>query len=202
MEPWKREALSRFYDLTLQGFNSPTPALRFRKKHVLSLPVCASGTIVTVCTANICRSPMAAALLQHALVAQPEPLRSLKVISAGVAARMGEAVSENSVLALKKVGIDISEHRSQPLTQEILDQAFVVLCMTESHRAMIQVQAEPVPENLFLFRQFLPDEVEKEIGDPYGGPLRVYEAARDEMVESIPSLVAYLKTLIADKPAS
>ena len=116
----------------------------------------AFGPIVTVCTANICRSPMAAALLQHALAAQPAPLRSLKVISAGVAARRGTPVSENSVLALKKVGIDVSGHRAQPLTQELLDEAFAVLCMTESHRAMIQVQAEPVPRNLFLFREFLP----------------------------------------------
>ncbi|MGH7944964.1 MAG: low molecular weight protein arginine phosphatase [Opitutaceae bacterium] len=161
----------------------------------------ASDTIVTVCTANICRSPMAAALLQHALLVQPEPLRSFKVISAGVAARSGEPVSENSVTALRKVGIDISHHRSQALTQRLLDDAFAVICMTESHRAMIQVQAEPVPQNLFLFRQFLTGDGEKEIGDPYGGPLRVYEAARDEMVESIPAMVAHLKTLIAEKPA-
>src|SRR3954465_11112569 len=101
----------------------------------------ASATIVMVCTANICRSPMAAALLQHALAAQPEPWRSLRVISAGVAARTGELVSENSVIALRKVGIDVSHHRAQPLTQRLLDDAFMVLCMTESHRAMIQVQA-------------------------------------------------------------
>ena len=62
------------------------------------------GIIVAVCTANICRSPMAAALLQHALAARPEPLRSLRVVSAGVAARSGDLVSENSVLALRKVG--------------------------------------------------------------------------------------------------
>ena len=98
---------------------------------------------------------MAAALLQHALAAQPEPLRSVKVMSAGVAARPGEPVSENSVLALKKVGIDISEHRSQSLTQRMLDEALAVICMTESHRAMIQVQAEPVPRNLFLFPSFI-----------------------------------------------
>jgi protein-tyrosine-phosphatase len=145
---------------------------------------------------------MAAALLQHALLAQPEPLRSIKVISAGVAARMGEAVSENSVVALRKVGLDISQHRSQPLTQDMIDGALAVLCMTESHRAMIQVQADPVPPNLFLFRDFVPDGMEKEIGDPYGGPLRVYEAARDEMVEAIPALVAHLKTLIGGKPAA
>ena len=145
---------------------------------------------------------MAAALLQHALAVEPEPLRSIKVISAGVAARAGEIVSENSVIALKKVGLDISQHRSQPLTQKMLDDAFAVICMTESHRAMIQVQAEPVPANLFLFREFLPGDGEKEIGDPYGGPLRLYEAARDEMVESIPSLIAHLKTLIGRKPVA
>jgi len=156
----------------------------------------ASGTIVTVCTANICRSPMGAALLQHALAAQPEPLRSLRVISAGVAARGGEPVSMNSVLALKKVGIDVSQHRSQSLTQKMLDEALAVLCMTESHRALIMVQADPVPKNVFLFREFVPNVPDIEIGDPYGGPLKVYEAARDEMVESIPSLVQQIKTLM------
>jgi protein-tyrosine-phosphatase len=126
----------------------------------------------------------------------------VKVISAGVAARVGELASENSVIALKKVGLDLSHHRSQPLTQRMLDEALAVICMTESHRAMIQVQADPVPKNLFLFREFLPDDTDKEIGDPYGGPLRIYESVRDEMVESIPSLVAKLKTLIAPAPAA
>lgn len=156
----------------------------------------ASGTIVIVCTANICRSPMGAALLQHALAAQPEPLRSLRVISAGVAARPGEPISENSVYALKKVGIDVSQHRSQALTQRMLDEALAVVCMTESHRAMIMVQADPVPKNIFLFREFVPNAPDVEIADPYGGPINVYEAARDEMVESIPSLVERIKTLI------
>jgi protein-tyrosine-phosphatase len=156
----------------------------------------APGTIIVVCTANICRSPMAAALLQHALVAQPEVFKSVRVTSAGVSARPGEPVSQNSVLALKKVGLDISQHRAQPLTQRMLDEAVAVLCMTDSHRAMIQLQADPVPRNLFLFREFVPGAVEREIGDPYGGPLSVYEATRDEMVESIPSLVGHLKTLV------
>ena len=150
-------------------------------------------TLLVICTANICRSPMAAGLLQHALAAQPEPLRSLKVLSAGVSARPGEPVSENSVVALRKVGIDISHHVSRPLTQELLNRAALVLCMTESHRAMIQLQADPAPEHVHLFREFMADS-EREIPDPYGGPLKVYELCRDEMVEAIPSLLEYLKT--------
>lgn len=155
-----------------------------------------TDTVIVVCTANICRSPMAAALLQHALAAQPEPLRSLKVVSAGVSARRGEPVSENSVVALRKVGIDVSRHVSQPLTQELLDRALVVICMTESHRAMIQLQAEPAPKHVHLFREFMGD-ADKEICDPYGFPLQVYEVCRDEMVEAIPSLMAYLKTRLS-----
>jgi protein-tyrosine-phosphatase len=156
----------------------------------------APGYILTVCTANICRSPMAEGLLRHALAAQPPPLKSRLVVSAGVAARNGELVTEYSVQAMKKAGIDISGHRSQPITQELIDGALAVLCMTEAHRATIPFMFERPPKNIFLFREFLPPGAEKEIADPYGGPYKLYELCRDEMVEAIPSLIGQLKTLI------
>ena len=138
---------------------------------------------------------MAEGLLNHALAGQDGPLQSLKVVSAGVAARTGDPVSENAVIALKKTGIDISGHCSRPVTQELLDRALIVLGMTESHRSIIQLKAMPVPPHLHLFREFLPAPAEREIGDPYGGPLKLYESCRDEMVEAIPSLLEFLKTL-------
>jgi len=154
------------------------------------------GHILTVCTANICRSPMAEVLLQHALRAQPEPLKSLKVYSAGVAATPGDRVSENSVHALKKVGLDLSGHTAQPLSHQLVHDALAVFCMTESHRAMIELSFDPPPQNIYLFREFMPPEAGHEIADPYGGSLKHYEASRDEMVEAIPSLVEFIKSLV------
>lgn len=155
------------------------------------------GHILTVCTANICRSPMAEALLQHALRAEPEPLRSIKVISAGVAARSGERMSPHSVTALKKAGIPFNGHSSQPLTPALLKGALAVLCMTESHRAMIQMAYDPPPKHLYLFREFMPAPANPEIADPYGGTLLDYESCRDEMVEAIPSLVKFLRGVVS-----
>jgi protein-tyrosine-phosphatase len=157
------------------------------------------GPILVVCTANICRSPMAEGLLAHALAGQDEPLNKLKVVSAGVSARPGERVSENSVQALRKVGIDISNHRARPLTQRLLDEALIVLVMTDSHRAMIELQASPVPKRLHLFREFLPGDGPREIADPFGGNLKCYEQSRDEIVEAVPKVLEYLRTVVAGK---
>lgn len=151
------------------------------------------GYVLTLCTANICRSPMAAALLAHALKAQPEPLRSLEVLSAGVAARDGDKVSANSVQALKKVGLDISGHRSRSLTPELVAGAVAILVMTESHRTMLNLSLDPAPAHVYLFREFMPGRVDREIADPFGGSLGMYETSRDEMVEAIPSLVDFLR---------
>jgi len=138
---------------------------------------------------------MGAALLLHALAAQPEPLRSLKVVSAGVASRTGEPASPNAVTALRKVGIELKAHSSRPVTQELLDRAIMVLCMTESHRDMIELTASPVPVRLHLFREFTGDRGNLDIPDPFGSALQAYESCRDEMVAAIPSIIARLAKL-------
>ncbi len=138
---------------------------------------------------------MATALLQHALAAQPEPLRSLKVVSGGVASRTGESASPNSVTALKKVGVDLTGHVSRPVTQELLDRSLLVLCMTEEQRDLIDLTADPVPARLHLFREFVAEGGDREIPDPYGQLLPAYEASRDEMVAAIPSIISYLRNL-------
>jgi protein-tyrosine phosphatase len=153
----------------------------------------ARNVITFVCTANICRSPMAQYLLAHALEAEPEPLHSLVTASAGISAYGGDEASLNSVRVLASVGIDLRDHASQRLTQELIDRSFAIFCMTSTHRMLIETQFQTTTPHIYLMREFMPPGVEKEIPDPYGLEREAYEFARDSMVEAVPSILAFLR---------
>lgn len=144
---------------------------------------------------------MAERLLAHALAAEGEPLSSLEVKSAGVAAIDGDFASANSVRALDKVGLDLKQHRSQRLTRELLERAVAVFCMTETHRHIVRSNFPDIEVPVLLFRENLPPGTDPEIPDPFGSSLEDYEYCRDSIVEAVPSVVAYLRTLTEETNA-
>lgn len=148
--------------------------------------------VTIICTANICRSPMAERLLAHALAAESPPLSCISVVSAGIAASNGEPASPNSVRALKAVGLDLSNHRSQELTDDLLQRSSVVFCMTSAHREAIGKYFNPGDTPVLLFRQPF-SKTNCEIPDPFGRDLKAYTDARDSMVEAIPAVVDWLR---------
>ena len=149
--------------------------------------------ILTICTGNVCRSPMAEKLLHHALAGQGAPLNQIEIVSAGVAAGYGDPASANSVAALKKIKLDLGRHKSQPLTQDLIDRAFLILGMTQSHIDILSHYYTGLPERVHLFREFMGKGETPEIPDPYGQNFAAYSTCFDSMVEAIPSLVTYLK---------
>ena len=149
--------------------------------------------ITVVCTGNVCRSPMAERLLQHALAAQPAPLSSIRVLSAGVSAFPGDPASRNAVEALRKVRLDLTDHRSRPLSEQLVGISDLILTMTSSHRDIIEARFPDLEAPVFRFREWI-DGGSREVPDPFGGPLELYLETRDNLAESIPSILTYLQT--------
>lgn len=148
--------------------------------------------IVFICTANVCRSPMAEKLFQESLI-ESGIRKKVRVFSAGISAMDGDQASENSIQACEEVGLDIKSHRSVALTRATLENASAIFCMTESHRALLNMYFE-VPENtsIFLMREFI-EGSSKELPDPYGQDIEVYRQCRDRMKEAIPSLLNWVE---------
>jgi len=96
-----------------------------------------------VCRANTLRSPMAqqicAAEIASCLGVSIGQLEAagIRVLSAGIAARPGEAMSPDGERALTEIGVPVQRHTSQPLTVNLIEQAVAIYCMTEEQRRAV-----------------------------------------------------------------
>jgi protein arginine phosphatase len=142
---------------------------------------------------------MAEHLFRHALQAEPEPLRSVLVRSCGTSAYPGCRASPEAVQALSKVGVALEKHRSTPIEMIEPDRAIAFFCMTDTHRQLLLLDDDVEPARVFLVREWLEDPL-RNIPDPFGGNLSEYVACRDSIVEAIPSLLSYLRSLPALQP--
>jgi len=135
---------------------------------------------------------MAERLLRHALAAEPEPLKSIKVLSAGVSAFPGDSASRNAIAALRKVNLDLEDHRSRPLCDQLMEISDLILTMTSGHFDMIHMQYPELDNPIHLFREWVPSG-SKEVPDPIGGALDLYSDTRDSIAEAIPGIMTYLR---------
>ena len=83
--------------------------------------------VLFICTANLCRSPLSEGYLKHLLVRSPLP--DVHVESAGVLAETGLSAFDCALEVGRLTGFDLKLHRSRRLTQEIADNADLILCM-------------------------------------------------------------------------
>ncbi len=134
---------------------------------------------------------MAEYLLKDSL----EPGSTWQVVSAGTDAPEGMPPSFQAVEALREWGIDMEEHRSSPLTRELVDAATIIVVMTTSHAARIRWRFPDMAEKVHLLKSFVRNTYgdDRDIPDPIGLSDVVYCGIRDLMKEAIPGLIDYVE---------
>jgi protein-tyrosine phosphatase len=102
----------------------------------VSKPEPAPFRVLLVCTANICRSPMAAALLQDACATRQLPV----VVSSAGFLFDGHAASDTTIKVMGERGLDLRSHRSRVIDGPIIGAADLVLTMERRHARDLVLQ--------------------------------------------------------------
>ena len=142
--------------------------------------------VLVVCTGNTCRSPMAEGWLNHKLAG-----KGWIAESAGVAGWGGGCASSEAVAVMREIGIDISSHRNRALTRALVNEAAIILAMTDGHRREIERRFPEAAEKTFLVKSFGAAPAE-DVADPFGASVDAYRHVRDELIQALGDFLLYL----------
>ncbi|WNC92381.1 low molecular weight protein-tyrosine-phosphatase [Paraburkholderia sp. FT54] len=130
--------------------------------------------VLMVCEGNVCRSPVARAILERALP-------YVSVSSAGTRALVGRHADPLAVQIAREHGVDISGHLAEALSDEHVRAADVVLAMTNTQRTVILDRFPSARGKVFR----LGEHEQLDIVDPYRRHRVIFELAFAQIEHSV-----------------
>lgn len=132
-------------------------------------------SVLFVCTANICRSPMAEALWRIRVDSSP----GWRIESAGTWAMEGQPAAAKVHLVLQPRGLDVSAHRSRQVSADLLRSFNLILTMERGHKEALKAEFPEVANRVFLLSEMAGKEYDVE--DPIGRSLTDFEITAREL---------------------
>ena len=134
----------------------------------------AFDNILVVCVGNICRSPMAEALLKKRY-----PHKN--VDSAGVGALVGHSADPAALEIMAKQGIDITNHVAKQIDEGLAKKADLIFTMSDSQTKWIEERWPFCRGKTFKLGHWQ----DKDIADPYKHEMSAFQTAYQDIVVSL-----------------
>lgn len=147
--------------------------------------------ILFVCTANVCRSPMAEAMFN--VLAEDKGLSS-RAESAGTAALVGSPMASNALVVLDEVGIYPEAHRARQVNRKLVADFELVLTMSRRQAAELRQLYETSPSYIRTLPTYASDNPhEGNVSDPYGHPIATYRGCVRQLYTYVERLLDRLE---------
>lgn len=147
--------------------------------------------VLFVCTANVCRSPMAAEMLR---VLTENWQQRPAVSSAGTRALADHPAAEHAQTAMRELGLDISGHRSRHIEESLIQQADLVLTMNPRHKEELLAQFAGSDAQIRVLGEYTTDDHKAYIADPYGKSLASHRSSARELMYHLERAAELMKS--------